>query len=82
MSAHSDRGRERGEAMTGEDEEMIVWQDTLDEISAGRTSALRCPFCNDGKIEITKRGRATRVSCKKCGKFIEGQIGSQESVDQ
>jgi hypothetical protein len=28
-----------------EDEDMILWQDTLDEIMAGRRSGLVCPSC-------------------------------------
>jgi len=62
--------------VSSEDEDQIVWQDTLDEISAGRTASLKCPLCVEGKLEITRRGQFTRVQCNKCNKFIEGQFGS------
>ncbi len=61
-----------------DEEMMLLWQDTLDEISAGRTSGLKCPVCTEGALEITRRGRFSKVSCKKCGKFVEGQFGSQD----
>ena len=35
-----------------EDETMIVWQDVLDEINAGRRSGLVCPSCKKGQLQI------------------------------
>lgn len=64
--------------VSSEDEDQIVWQDTLDEIQAGRLQSLSCPICAEGKLEVTRRGQFTRVQCKKCQKFVEGQFGSFE----
>ena len=54
-----------------EDEDMIVWQDVLDLVVAGKTS-LRCPFCTKGELKISEQPlRRTRVECPTCRKFIE-----------
>jgi hypothetical protein len=57
-----------------EDEIMIVWQDVLDEISAGRRSGLVCPSCRKGQLQIEDRPRGMRITCPACKKFIEGAL--------
>ena len=63
-----------------EDEDLIAWQDILDEVASGRGAQLRCPFCREGEILVEQgdRGR-TRLSCPKCKKFIEGSMGPETS---
>jgi hypothetical protein len=57
-----------------DDEDMILWQDVLDAVSAGRTSDLACPFCKRGVVQVSDRGRVTRLECPACRKFIEGSM--------
>jgi hypothetical protein len=59
-----------------DDEDMIYWQELLDAVVAGRGNGLACPFCSGGVIEITERGRLTRLECSACHKFIEGSLQS------
>ncbi len=63
-----------------EDETMIVWQDVLDEIVAGRRTGLVCPSCKNGQLEIEDRPRGIRITCPACKKFIEGAMGNAEDV--
>jgi hypothetical protein len=63
-----------------DEEDIILWQDVLDTIAAGRADAgMKCPFCQQGTLAVEQgdRGRI-RVSCPQCKKFIEGSIGSEE----
>lgn len=62
------------------EDDHIYWQDTLESVLAGRASGLLCPFCYDGKIEVTKQERKTNVKCLKCGHFIEGRFGNDEDM--
>jgi hypothetical protein len=63
-----------------EDETMIVWQDVLDEINAGRRSGLVCPSCKKGQLVIEERARGMRISCPACKKFLEGSLGDSEGL--
>lgn len=58
-----------------DEEEVIVWQDVLDEIAAGRPDNLTCPFCNHTPLRVEGEGMRTRIRCDQCGKFIEGTFG-------
>jgi ribosomal protein S27E len=58
-----------------DEEALIAWQDVLDEILAGRTANLSCPYCNHTPLQVTQDERKTRVECQGCGKFIEGTFG-------
>ena len=62
-----------------DEEDLIIWQDLLDEVAAGRTSGLVCPFCRGGAVQIEQgeRGRVA-ITCPKCKKYIEGSLGSDE----
>ena len=59
--------------MTNE-EDMVVWQDILDLIMAGRAEDLQCPFCHKANLEVSMKGLVTRVMCPSCRKFIEGRM--------
>ena len=63
-----------------DEEDLILWQDVLDEVAAGRPGGLVCPFCRKGALEVEQgdRGRV-RIACpeQSCKKFIEGSIGSE-----
>lgn len=61
-----------------DDEQMILWQDTLDEVNAGRRSGLLCPSCKKGQLQIEDQPRGIRISCPACKKFIEGSMGASE----
>jgi len=67
----------------GEDD-FIYWQDILDAIEGGKsTSGLKCPFCYEGNILVTKKERGTLVQCDrpKCGHYIEGRFRSEDVAD-
>jgi hypothetical protein len=53
---------------------MILWQDVLDLVMAGRTSNLQCPFCKQGQIKVDRTPIKTRLECEKCRHFIEGAL--------
>ena len=61
-----------------DEEAVLMWQDTLDEIAVGRPRNLRCPFCAQGEIMVTtdEQTKRTRVEClaPKCKHFIEVKI--------
>jgi hypothetical protein len=60
----------------GEDD-FIYWQDVLEDIAAGKLSALRCPFCQQGGLKVEQKGMMTRVECTACRHFIEGRFPQQ-----
>lgn len=57
-----------------DEEQLIVWQDVLDQIMAGRPDSLSCPFCRTTPMLVEKLEYSTRISCTKCGKFIQGRF--------
>lgn len=60
-----------------DEEELIVWQDVLDEIAAGRRANLACPHCGARPLAVEERpSGATRVACPSCQRFLEGRFGS------
>ncbi len=61
-----------------DEEELIVWQDVLDEIAAGRRAGLACPHCGGRplSVEDDPATGATRISCPRCQRFLEGRFGS------
>jgi hypothetical protein len=58
-----------------DEEELIVWQDVLDSIAAGRPGDLSCPFCGHRPLLVEEVEFSTRISCGKCRKFIQGKLG-------
>jgi uncharacterized protein (DUF983 family) len=61
-----------------DDEEMILWQDVLDSIMAGRRTGLLCPACKKGQLTIEELPRGMRILCPQCKKFIEGAMPETE----
>ena len=59
------------------EDDIILWQDVLDLVAAGRANDLTCPFCKGGKVAVTHNGRVTRLECGACRRFVEGQMGEQ-----
>lgn len=57
-----------------DEEELIVWQDVLDQIMAGRPGDLVCPFCKHRPMVVEQIEHKTRILCSKCNKFIEGRF--------
>ncbi len=57
-----------------DEEALIAWQDVLDTVAAGRPSEAACPFCHHRPLAIEEVDNATRISCSKCGKFIQGRF--------
>jgi ribosomal protein S27E len=57
-----------------DEEALVVWQDVLDEIMAGRTANLGCPYCKHRPMTVEELEGSTRISCSKCGKFIQGRF--------
>ncbi len=58
-----------------DDEALIIWQDVLDEVLAGRTQNLSCPHCGKQPLEVTEEGMRTRIRCPHCNQYIEGSFG-------
>jgi hypothetical protein len=61
--------------MTNEDEGMM-WQEVLDEVAAGRTERLRCPFCRKADVKVAHGADRTRIECPACRRFIEGRMAT------
>ena len=69
-----------------DEEALIAWQDVLDMVVAGRPNEVGCPFCSHRPLTIEEveprssafadslHGQSTKISCSKCGKFIEGRF--------
>ncbi len=64
-----------------DEDDVVYWQDVLDDVAAGKTQGLRCPFCaangKNAEIAVSKPPEApllTRVECKVCRRFIEGRL--------
>jgi hypothetical protein len=58
-----------------DEDDLIRWQDVLDEINAGRTAGLACPFCDHVPLEVASLPMGvTRISCSRCRNHIEGRF--------
>jgi DNA-directed RNA polymerase subunit RPC12/RpoP len=67
--------RGRNERTLAVDEEaLIAWQDVLDMVVNGRPNEVACPYCNHRPLTIEEVENSTRISCSKCGKFIQGRF--------
>ena len=57
------------------EDDFIYWQDVLDDVAAGKTAQLRCPFCQAEALKLeSKPGGVTRIECGKCRHYIEGRF--------
>jgi transcription elongation factor Elf1 len=57
-----------------DEEALIAWQDVLDMVVAGRPNDLGCPYCRHRPLKVEEVDNSTRISCSKCGKFIQGRF--------
>ena len=60
-----------------DEEALIAWQDVLETVANKRsTSDVACPYCSHRPltIEEVENENSTRISCSKCGKFIQGRF--------
>jgi hypothetical protein len=57
-----------------DEEALMVWQDVLDMVAAGRPNEVGCPFCNHRPLTVEEIEFSTRISCPKCKKFIQGRF--------
>lgn len=53
---------------------LIAWQDVLEMVVNGRPNDVGCPFCHHRPLTIEEVEQSTRISCGKCGKFIQGRF--------
>jgi hypothetical protein len=62
------------------EDDIIYWQDVLENVQAGRTAGLKCPFCYHGSIQVSKRERVTTVQCENasCRHYIEGRFSDDD----
>ncbi|MSP60162.1 MAG: hypothetical protein EXR72_07435 [Myxococcales bacterium] len=60
------------------EDDVIYWQDALEAVMAGRPKDIKCPFCQEGIIAVTRRERVTRLECAKCHHYIEGRFPSDD----
>ena len=70
------QGVERKGLSPVDEEALIAWQDVLDMVLAGRPNDLSCPYCRHRPLTVEEIEHSTRISCGKCGKFIEGRFAS------
>lgn len=53
----------------------MVWADVLDALAARRGEPLTCPLCGARPLDVEQLpSGATRVTCPKCTRFIEGRF--------
>lgn len=55
-------------------DELVVWQDVLDEILAGRSKGLRCPYCDAQALTVEKTPATLSIKCAECGKSFFGRM--------
>ena len=61
-----------------DDEALILWQDVLDTIAAGRPGEAACPYCRHKPLTIEEVDFSTKISCGKCKQFIQGKFAEQQ----
>ncbi|MBK9030064.1 MAG: hypothetical protein IPL61_01785 [Myxococcales bacterium] len=60
-----------------DEEDLILWQDVLDMIVAGRPNDLSCPYCHHRPLLVEEIDFTTKISCSKCGKYLQGRFAPQ-----
>jgi ribosomal protein S27E len=73
LTIQRSKGSKRKDSRLDE-EALIVWQDVLDMVVNGRPNEVACPYCNHRPLTIEEIEQSTRISCSKCGKFIQGRF--------
>lgn len=57
-----------------DDDAMVIWQDVLDVVVAGRPGEASCPLCSHRPLQVEDVLGQTKISCAKCGAFIQGKL--------
>lgn len=57
-----------------DEEALMLWQDVLESVANGRPSDASCPHCRHRPLTIEEVDSSTRISCPKCGKYIQGRF--------
>lgn len=58
-----------------DEEELIIWQDVLDQVAARRAEPLACPHCQHKPLSVEERPNGvTRITCPSCQRFVEGRF--------
>lgn len=73
LTIHRSKGSKRKDSRVDE-EALVAWQDVLDMVVNGRPNEVACPYCNHRPLTIEEIENSTRISCSKCGKFIQGRF--------
>ena len=60
-----------------DEEALIAWQDVLDMIVAGRPNDLSCPYYNHRPLVVEEVEFSTKITCSKCGKYLQGRFAPQ-----
>ena len=61
--------------MSGHDyDELVIWQDILDEVMADRTTGHRCPYCHAEGLLVEKTPAQVFIKCNECGKTFKGRL--------
>ena len=50
------------------------YQDAIQEVLAGRTEGLKCPYCGKGDLKVEFDGIRIRLECPECGRYFEGML--------
>ena len=53
---------------------LVIWQDLLDEVMAGRSRGLKCPECGAPDLEVEKDEAKVSIRCRGCGRTIQGRF--------
>ena len=55
-------------------DQLVIWQDILDEIMAGRTKGHLCPVCHAAGLDIEKTPAQIFIKCNECGVTFKGRL--------
>jgi transcription elongation factor Elf1 len=53
---------------------LMAWQDVLESVVNKRPNEASCPFCSHRPLTIEEVEHTMKISCGKCGKFIQGRF--------
>jgi hypothetical protein len=60
--------------LSQEELQSVLW-DILQECMNGRTEGHLCPFCIEGKLNVSiVEDVSVRLECEGCGKFFDGRL--------
>jgi len=58
-----------------QEELLMMLQDTVTTVAAGRTDGNRCPVCERGDLACENEDGWVKVACAQCGLKFEAMIG-------